>query len=159
VPLLADTIVEGTETVNLALSGPVAGATVVPGRGIATLLILDDDVGGVLQFSAATFNATECAALPCNAVLTVSRTGGAASGVTVDFATADGTATSAADYVATTGTITFAAGQTSQVIRIPLQIDVGAQPVKSFTVVISNPAGGGTLGARTTAEVRITDPR
>jgi hypothetical protein len=158
VPVLADTIVEGTETVNLALSGPV-GAQLVTGRDTATLLILDDDVGGVVQFSMTTFNATECAALPCNAVLTVSRAGGAASGVTVDFATADGTATSAADYVATTGTITFAAGQTSQAIRIPLQIDVGAQPVKSFTVVISSPGGGGTLGARTTAEVRITDPR
>ena len=47
----------------------------------------------------------------------------------------------------------------SQVIRIPLQIDVGAQPVKSFTVVISNPGGGGTLGTRNTADVRITDPR
>ena len=37
---------------------------------------------------------------------------------------------------------------------VPLQIDVGAQPVKSFTVMISSPGGGGTLGARTTAEVR-----
>jgi hypothetical protein len=159
VPILADTIVEGTESVNLALSGPAVGASVVAGRDTATLLILDDDVGGIVQFSAATFNVTECAALPCNAAVTVSRTGGAASAVTVDFTTADGSATSAADYVATTGTITFAAGQTSQIIRIPLQIEVGAQPVKSFTVVISNPGGGGTLGARTTAEVRITDPR
>ncbi len=158
VPILQDTIVEGTETVQLTLTGPV-GAQLVPGRDMAMLLILDDDVGGVVQFSAALFNATECATLPCNATLTVSRTGGAASGVTVDFATADGTATAVSDYVATTGTITFAAGQASQVIHIPLQIELGAQATKSFSVIVSNPTSGATLGARTTAEVRVTDPR
>ncbi len=158
VPILQDTIVEGTETVSLTLSAPV-GAQLVPGRDTATLLILDDDVGGVVQFSAPLFNTTECAALPCNATLTVSRTGGAASGVTVDFTTADGTATAASDYVATTGTVTFAAGQASQVIHIPLQIEAGAQATKSFSVIVGNPTSGATLGARTTAEVRITDPR
>jgi hypothetical protein len=89
----------------------------------------------------------------------VSRTGGAASGVTVAFATADGTALAGTDYVNTTGTITFAAGQASQVIPIPLMIEPGVQPVKSFTVTISSPSLGAVLGARQTAEVRITDPR
>jgi len=159
VPILQDTIVEGTEMVNLTLSGPV-GAQLVTSRDTAMLFILDDDLGGVVQFSAAVFNATECAALPCNATLTVSRTGGAASGVTVPFSTADDTAISGIDYVGTTtGSITFAAGQASQVIRIPLLIEPGVQPIKSFTVVIGSPGGGASLGARTNAEVRITDPR
>jgi chitinase len=158
VPILQDTIVEGTETVALSLGGPV-GAGLVAGRDTATLLIVDDDVGGVVQFSSLLFGATECAALPCNAMLTVSRTAGAASGVTVDFATADGTATSVADYVATSGTVTFGAGQTSQTILIPLQIEPGVEATKSFSVVVGNPGGGATLGVRTTAEVRIADPR
>ena len=55
--------------------------------------------------------------------------------------------------------MTFAAGQTSRPITIPLLIDMGAEAIKTFSVVISNPAGGASLGARTTADVRITDPR
>jgi hypothetical protein len=158
VPVLNDTIVEGTETVNLALGAPV-GAQLVAGRSTAVLSILDNDRGGAIQLSAAVFSASECAATPCNARVTLSRTGGAASGATVDFATADGTAVAGTDYVATTGTVTFGAGQTSQVVLIPLLTEPGAEPVKSFSVTIGNPGGGATLGARTTAEVRITDSR
>jgi hypothetical protein len=156
--ILGHAIVEGTEMLNLTPSGP-GGAQLVAGRNTAVLLITDDDLGGIVQFSAALLNVTECAALPCNATLTVSRTGGAASGVTIVFTTADGTATAASDYVATTGTITFAAGQASQVIPIPLRIEPGVQPVKSFSVILGTPGGGASIGARTTAEVRITDPR
>jgi hypothetical protein len=38
-------------------------------------------------------------------------------------------------------------------------IEPGVQPVKSFSVTISNLGGGASLGARTTTQVRITDPR
>lgn len=158
VPILQDTIVEPTETVNLALSGPVGGQ-VVAGRDTAVLSIVDDDRGGAIQFSAALFSATECGTTPCNARVTLSRSGGAASGATVDFTTVDGTAVAGTDYVATSGTATFGAGQTSLVILIPLQIEPGAEPVKSFSVTIGNPGGGASLGARTTTEVRITDSR
>jgi hypothetical protein len=158
VPILQDTLVEPTETVNLAL-GAAVGAQVVAGRGTAVLSILEDDRGGAIQISAALFNASECASTPCNARVTLTRTGGAASGATVDFATANGTAVAGTDYVATTGTVTFAANQPSQAILIPLVIEPGVQPVKSFSVTISNPGGGASLGARTTTQVRITDPR
>jgi len=143
------------------LSPPTGGAT-LGAPSAASVVILDDDVGGTIQFTQATFSASECAALPCNAALTVSRTGGAASDVTVTFAAADGTATASSDYVAPAppgNVITFAAGQMSQVILIPLRIEPGAETTKSFTVSLSNPAGGASLGARTTAEVRITDLR
>jgi hypothetical protein len=76
VPILQDKVVEVTESVSLALSGPT-GAQLVVGRDSATLLILDDEMGGVVEFSAAVFSATECAALPCNATLTVSSRSGA----------------------------------------------------------------------------------
>ena len=154
---MSDTIVEGIETVNLTLSGPTGGAGLVVGRDTATLSIGEDDVAGVIQFSALTYNAVECATIPCNATLTVSRTGGLASGVTVDFTTADGTAVAGIDYTATTGTLTCGASQTSQTIKIPLLIEPGAQPTKSFSVLLSNPGSGATLGARTSATVNVTD--
>ena len=82
-----------------------------------------------------------------------------ASNVSVDFATVDGTATALSDYVATTGTVNFAAGQMSQRITIPLQIEPGAQPTKSFGVILGNIRGGATLGPYANAEVRIVDTR
>jgi hypothetical protein len=166
--ILNDTTVEGPETVNLALSLPLgAVAQLVTGRNNAVLTINEDDVAGVIQFSALTFTATECAtsAPTCNATLTVSRTGGLASGVTVDFATADGTAIAGTDYgtagnpTPPTGTVTFAASQASKTFTIPLLTEVGAQPTKSFTVILSNPGSGATLGARTSATVNVTDTR
>src|SRR6185312_2600565 len=108
VPILQDAVLEGTETVNLTLSGPV-GATVIAGRGTAVLSIQDDDIGGTIQFSAATYSVLESAG---NAVITVTRTGGTAGGATVDFATSNGTATAGADYTTTTSTLTFGIGQT-----------------------------------------------
>ena len=129
VPILQDTLVEGTETLDLALNGPV-GAGLVAGRDTASLLILDDDVGGVVQLSAPLFTVTECAAQPCNATVMVARTGGAASEVTVDFATADGTAIAGvgADYTASSGTVTFGAGQTSRPIVVPILTEPGSSP-------------------------------
>ena len=66
---------------------------------------------------------------------------------------------SISDYVATTGTVLFAAGQLSQRITIPLQIEPGAQPTKSFGVVLSNIRGGAILGGFANAEVRIVDTK
>jgi hypothetical protein len=158
---LPNTHVNGHRTVILTLGPGVTGTAgaALGAQATATLTIGDNDTGGVVQFSAALFNVAECAVLPCNATLTLSRTGGAASGVSVDFTTADDTALDGIDYTATSGTVTFAAGQASQVIRIPLRVETGANPVRSFSVSLSNPLGGGTLGARTTAQVRITDTR
>ena len=126
----------------------------------ATVTINEDDVRGVVQFSVDTFAVTECATVPCVAVLSIARgINGVASNVTVDFATEDGTATALSDYVATTGTISFAYRQTTQRIVIPLQIEPGAQPTKSFRVRLSNPAGRGDARAQTSAEVRIVDTK
>ena len=47
-----------------------------------------------------------------SATVTVTHSGGTASGVTVDYPVSGGTATAGADYIATTGTLSFASGQT-----------------------------------------------
>ncbi len=149
---------DGDRTFNVVLSAPTGGATLgFPSTAVVT--IGDDDVGGTVQFSAANYSATECATLPCFATLTVSRTGGGASAVSVDFVTVDGTGNALKDYVATSGTVVFGVNQASQTIKIPLQIEPGAQPMKTFGVILSSPRGGAVLGVRTTATVTITDTR
>jgi hypothetical protein len=91
VPLVSDTALEGLETVNLALAD-VQGPASLGARSTATLDIVDQDIGGTVQFSAATYTISEGVG---TVTITVRRTGGTAGGATVDYATSDGTATAA----------------------------------------------------------------
>ncbi len=79
------------------------------------------------------------------AELTVSLSTPVAQTVTVDYATADGTATAPADYVATAGTITFLPGETAHTIIVPIVDDSEPEGDETFVVNLSNPSGGATI--------------
>ena len=73
----------------------------------------------------------------------------AASGtVTVDYATADGSAEAGDDYTAKSGTLSFAAGETSQAISVAIDDDIDNESDETFTVTLSN-ASGADLGTKT----------
>jgi Zn-dependent metalloprotease len=75
-------------------------------------------------------------------LVNVSLTPSQAAPVTVDFATADGTATIANnDYTALTGTLTFAPGQTSRAVTASVIGDTTVEPPETFFVNLSNPTG------------------
>jgi len=59
--------------------------------------------------------------------------------VTVDFATANGTALSPSDYQSTTGTLTFTTGQTTKTIGVTIKGDTSFEPDENFTVSLTNP--------------------
>ena len=64
----------------------------------------------------------------------------AASGtVSVDYATSDGTATAGADYTAASGTLSFAAGETSKTVSVPVLND--SHDEGSETLTLSNATG------------------
>ena len=58
--------------------------------------------------------------------------------VAVDYTTVDGTATAGSDFATTSGTLTFAPGQTSQTITVLVRGDTTIEPVETFTVQLSN---------------------
>jgi hypothetical protein len=91
------------------------------------------------------------------AILTVTRTGGAASGVRVHYATSDGTATAGLDYYPRSGTLYFGAGASKATIYVSVRRDVLVEPDETLSVVLSAPAGGASLGAPSTATVVITE--
>ena len=66
-------------------------------------------------------------------------------GVTVDYATADGTATAGSDYVAASGTATIAEGATATTVEITVNGDTTSEPDETFFVNLSNP-GGAAIG-------------
>jgi len=76
--------------------------------------------------------------------------------VSVNIATANGTATAGLDYTAINGSLTFAPGVTSQVINIPILNDSLSEADETFTLTLSSPTNA-TLGTTTTVTTAITD--
>jgi hypothetical protein len=65
----------------------------------------------------------------------------AAGGETVQWMTADGSATAGSDYIAASGTVTFAAGATSATVAVTVSGDGSWEPDETFTLVLANPSG------------------
>ncbi|MGH8245378.1 MAG: Calx-beta domain-containing protein, partial [Gammaproteobacteria bacterium] len=151
IAVIGDSLSEGTETFAVNLSNPV-NAAIADGLGIGT--IIDDDLGGTLQFSSATYTVGEGAG---SATITVTRTGGNAGGVQVTYAASNGTATAGADYTATSGTILFAADETSKTFTVPVIDDALFEGNETVNLALSNPTGGANLGTPNTAVLTITD--
>jgi hypothetical protein len=154
VGVLDDQLVHGDGTVQLTLGQPSGGAT-LGSPATAVLTITEADVAGQVQFAAATASGHEKGG---PITITVSRSGGTAGGVTIHYATGDGTARAGTDYTAASGTLTFGPGQTSQTFTVT-PLDNGQVTVDGLTVnlTLSQPGGGATLGSTATAVLTILD--
>src|SRR6185436_5773629 len=90
-------------------------------RTNATVYLVDNDLGGAIQFSATNYSVMESAG---KASITLSRVGGMSSGVTVDLTVGDGTASSGVDYsIAPVTTVTFNANEMAKTVLIPIVND------------------------------------
>jgi hypothetical protein len=157
VPITNTPLVDGSRTFTVAITGATPPSTVVGNPSVTTVTITDNDVAGSLQFSLAGYSITEPAAVTATATIVVTRTGGAAGGVLVDFVAMDGSATAGADYGATAGTLTFGAGNTSRTFTIPVFADALVEGDETVLLALSNARGGATLGAQKTATLTIKD--
>ena len=124
------------------------------------------DTGGILADDWKTVNQNKMAYLtPVQfsaaggsslAAFTVSLSSASTSAVTVGYTTSNGTATAGSDYIATSGTLTFAPGETSRTVAIIVNSDATAEAKETFTVTLSNPSGATLTDASGTGS--ITDP-
>lgn len=133
VTIVQDTIDEAHETFNVVLSSPT-NASISDATGVMT--ITDDDTTPGLSIADAS-TSDETAA---NLTATVTLSGPSSSTVTVNYATANGTATAGADYTATTGTLTFIPGDTSETFNIPILADTVDEVNEVFSVTLSSPS-------------------
>lgn len=78
-------------------------------------------------------------------VFTVSLSASSAAPVTVDFSTRNGTALAGSDYIATSGTLTFAPGELTKQITVQVIGDTTTEEIEVFFVDLTN-AGGATIG-------------
>ena len=108
---------------------------------------------GVLQWSAAGYTVAEKSG---SVVLTVIRTGGSFGNVSVDAVTSDGTANAGVDYGTTSETLTFASGEISKTLTIPITDDALAEDIETVNLSLNNVTGT-QLGAQKTATLTIGD--
>jgi hypothetical protein len=106
-----------------------------------------------VQFSSALYSVNENAG---TATVTVRRTGNTDGAATVNYATADGTATAGTDYAPASGTLNFAQGETARTFSIPLQDDSVIEGVETVKLNLSSVAGG-VIGPQATATLAIMD--
>ena len=78
--------------------------------------------------------------------------------VTVDYATADGTAKAGEDYTATSGTLTFAAGERTKTVRVPILDDAIDEGEETFKLRLSNARGARIGDGEATGTISNDDP-
>jgi uncharacterized protein YggU (UPF0235/DUF167 family) len=137
IPIIQDQVDEGDETIQLTLSLPTNpfGATLGT-RTTSILTIADDDP---LVLNIANVSVAEGNDGIRNATFTATRIGNTARTVTVQYATADGSAQAGSDYTATSGALTFGTGEASKTITVPILGDTRPEPDETFTVTLSHP--------------------
>jgi hypothetical protein len=106
------------------------------------------------QFNSATVTASERAgSIP----ITVTRIGNGSNAATVNYSTNNGTATSISDYVAATGTINLAPGETVKTITITVNDDLYVEGNETINLFLVGPSAGNFLGSPNAATLTIVD--
>ncbi|NCR19362.1 MAG: hypothetical protein GPJ22_19990, partial [Microcystis aeruginosa LL13-03] len=147
-----DSKVEGDEYFTINLNNPTGGAT-IGNQNSATVTILDDDVQ--LAFSSPTFTIREDGT--AIAAVTVNRIGRLTGVVGATLNLDGGNATYPDDYTQTSLNISFAEGENSKIINIPVRNDIISEPDETVNLTLVNPTGGATIGSQNTAILTIVD--
>jgi hypothetical protein len=127
-----DTPFELDETFFVTLSMP-GGALIADGVGVGT--ILNDDPTPILGIDDVVLAEGNAGATIATFTATLSPASGAQA--TVWFSTSNATASFTSDYVAASGTLTFAPGETTKSIAVTVNGDTLLEPVETFHVDLS----------------------
>jgi protein-L-isoaspartate O-methyltransferase len=158
---------ESDETVILTVTAGTGYNSASPGSATGTITN-DDAAGGIVKFSAASYNTTENSRF---VTITVERTGDTSGAVTVDYATPDdsnsatvvpcatvnGFASPRCDFTTALGTLRFAAGETSKTFAVLISQDNYLEGPEALTLTLSNLTGGAVFGVPATATLTIDD--
>jgi ribosomal protein L35AE/L33A len=108
-----------------------------------------------LQFGAANYNVAEKGN---TATISVTRTGGNLGAVSVNYTTLDGTATAGSDYVAASGTLNWADGDSSpRTFVVTIKDDALNEVNETVNLTLTNPTGGAVLGGLSSTALAIID--
>jgi hypothetical protein len=148
VPILSDVLDENDETFKVTLKSPV-NATIADSLALGT--ILDDDATPSLSINDATVLEGDAGTVPATFTVTLSAVSGRT--VTTKYALQSNTAKASSDFMSTSSTLTFAAGETTKTITVLVNGDTVDEIDETFFVNLSNqvnalvakPQGVGTI--------------
>jgi hypothetical protein len=124
------------------------------GRGMWEISLNAAPGPNTVQFNSVGQAATETPNQTTKVDVTVARTGDITAPATIDYATADGTASSRSDYEAAIGTLRFGANEGTKTITVFIVDDRFQESPETFTINLSNPVGC-TLGSQASFTVTI----
>jgi hypothetical protein len=110
-----------------------------PAVSIADATVVEGNAGATLAFQVTLSKASKKAA-------------------SVQYATANGSASSPADYASATGNLTFAAGEKSKTIAVSIVGELNYEPDETFTVMLSSPVNATVADASATGTITNDDP-
>ncbi len=153
VAIADDLSAESNERLRLTLSNPVNA--VIDSNNPTTLTITDDDTAlPLVEFMLPAYSVNEGDAAAVGFVVTLDSL--SAVTVTVDYQTEADSASAGADFTASSGTLTFAPGQTSQMFTVPIIDDSDDESNEQLSLRLTNPVGA-ALGTQATATLLIVD--
>lgn len=148
VTICDDSTDEPDETINYTLSNPTGGATLgTPNTAIQTIVDNDEPTPG-FTFTISDVRLTEGNSGTTNATFNVTLTSTmpplGETLASVQYATANGTATAGSDYTATSGTLNFPTTGT-MTINVPVIGDMNKEANETFYVNLSNPSPNASI--------------
>ncbi len=144
VPLVDDDIDEPSETLTVVLADAV---NAMIGTATASGVIEDDDPLPELRIDGG--SAEEGGMI----AFVVTLAGPTAQTVTVDYATADGSATAGADYRSVSGTLFFAPGVSSAALPVEIVDDENYEPDETFVARLSSPVNAAIVAGEATGTI------
>jgi hypothetical protein len=144
---------EFNESFGINLSN-ATNATIANGQGVGTIV---DDEPRISMGASVSHSEGNTGQTPFS--FTVNLSSAYDAPVTVNWATGDGTATASSDYRAASGTVTFAAGETSKTITVSANGDRVAEANETFSVNLSGATSAVIVNGSRTGTIIDDEPR
>ncbi|MBK7952158.1 MAG: PQQ-dependent sugar dehydrogenase [Deltaproteobacteria bacterium] len=152
VQIAGDLLDESDETFTVSLSGVTGNAAL--GDANATGTIRDDDPLPALAIADASTNEGDSGTTPLSFTVTLNPASGRS--VTVPYATSNGNASAGSDYVATSGSLVFTAGQTTRTLAVSIRGDALVELDETFSATLASPTNA-TLADGTATGTILND--
>lgn len=148
-----DVVIDGSQTYEMSLTSSSSDSAYQGLSSSVSLTNLDNDLP-ILSISSPPQTVVE--GQSTSVAYTVSLSAASPLTVSVAYATANGTATAGSDYTASSGSLSFAAGETSKTITINLLNDSLNESDETFSLSLSAPTNA-TLGSPSSVITTLTD--